>query len=341
MDAVTDSQMRDLFGDRYLPDNTQHLLFMTWIRGVLEMVYLAVERRELTLALCELFRIEAAKMIYAEHESRLQEIGYHSPKHWYEEHLIPMEQVFLQQNDELIARELEIDGQGPAGALAHYQDLIFSQQGHVPDDELQVMFDALKADGALIEASQQHRDHVAAIARRLISRGLAAPHTDPNELMEYLWAEARKAAMGETGPARRKERGPTARQPKRFEDAFGFNLARENLRKWARTRTGLEEDRVVDTSAADAMDDEMNVDGVMRNAMPDEGNAMDPDMVTLLLQHAEKYCTATERTCLKAKYADGLSYAQIARQRGVGRSSVQQAVRNAKRKIGAHLEAHK
>ena len=71
-----------------------------------------------------------------------------------------MEHDFLHQNDKLIALFNDTTGHGPSEAMRRYENLIFSQQGRVPDEELQVMLDALKAEGMLLEASQDYRKHI-------------------------------------------------------------------------------------------------------------------------------------------------------------------------------------
>ena len=144
---------------------------MTWIHGLSDVLLLAANRNELSLATVGILRKMATDVIYEMHQLIIQEAGHRDSDRFHDDFLVPMEQVFLQQNDELIAHDDEATGGGPAGALKHFQDLILSQVGHRPDEELQTMFDALKAGGGLIEASRAHRDHINAIAERLIRSG--------------------------------------------------------------------------------------------------------------------------------------------------------------------------
>ena len=293
---------------------------MTWIHGLSDLIALAAERNELSLALVSELRKMATHEVYKAHRSLLQQEGYRDPDSFHDDFLVPMEQVFLQQNDELIAHGDEAAEAGPSGALKHFQNLIFSQVGHQPDEELQKMFDALKAEGGLIEASRAHRDHINAIARRLIRSGLADDQFDTQELGERLWAAASRSALEETGPAHRKQRGPKAGEPKKFEDAFGFNQAREHLRKWTRERTGLSEEKH------------------HKQDIETDADAMDQDTVELMMQYAEKCCTETEQECLTMKFVEGLSYSQIAQKRSVLRSTIQRSITNAKKKIGKLIQ---
>ena len=48
------------------------------------------------------------------HQSIIQEAGHRDSDRFHDDFLVPMEQVFLQQNDELIAHDDEATGGGPA-----------------------------------------------------------------------------------------------------------------------------------------------------------------------------------------------------------------------------------
>jgi integrase len=63
-------EMQRLFGDEYAPDNPLHVLFMTFARGLSEMIKVAAERRQLSLRLCEELRILVAKEVSAAHGIR-------------------------------------------------------------------------------------------------------------------------------------------------------------------------------------------------------------------------------------------------------------------------------
>jgi RNA polymerase sigma factor (sigma-70 family) len=289
---------------------------MIWIHGLSDLISFAAEQHELSLSKVGELRRMSTYEVYKVHRSFLQQEGYRDSDSFHDDFLVPMEQVFLQQNDELIAHGDDARGEGPAGALKHFQDLILGQVGHHPDEDLQNMFDALKAEGGLIEASQAHRDHINAIAQRLIRSGFADNRFNLQELSERLWSEASRSALERTGPAHRKQRGPKAGEPKKFEDAFGFNQARESLRKWTREQTGLEEERH------------------QKRDLDTDPGVMDEETLEIMTHWATKCCTPTEQIYIRLKYVEGLSYGQIAQKRGVLRSTIQRSITNAKNKIG-------
>ena len=215
----------------YQPRTYPEALFMYWAKNLVDGIHLVSEYKQGTnenygavLRYSTLCSFALYQAIYK--EKATLDIGT-----FYVDFLLPSLENFERTNDEFI---IQIDDRkeqtGPKQALSFLEELVHTQRGHVSDDELQEQWEALLHEGDLLHASQAHREHIENIVHKHRISGHIPGDLDIDNLFEELHDKAIHDAHRQTGPDRKKKRGKNAGQPKKLDDAFGWNSVTEHLK---------------------------------------------------------------------------------------------------------------